>query len=218
MAFYESPRFPDYIAAGAEGGPQFLTDIAELSSGYESRNIAWDMPRHRYIVTLLNRPQAELDDVKAHFLSVRGRGHGFRFRDWADYSAASTVGLLGSGVGSGVAAYQINKRYVSGAQALTRKIVKPIDGTLIVYKNAVAQTIVPSAPGSGQVTVNYTTGVVTFGGTAPTGGDTLTWAGEFDVPVRYDTDQMVARTTRGGSSLATRLATWDSIELLELRL
>jgi uncharacterized protein (TIGR02217 family) len=216
MAFYESPRFPDAIALGAEGGPMFSTDIAELASGYESRNITWDSPRHVYDVTLLNRPQTELDTLKAFFLAIRGMGHGFRFKDWSDYSATSTVGLLGTGVGTGVATYQMSKRYTSGAVNTDRQIKKPVSGTITVYKNAVAQTIVPSAPGSGQVSIDYTTGIVTFGGTAPGGGDTITWAGEFDVPVRFDTDSMRPAITRGGT-LSQYLATWDRIPIREIR-
>jgi uncharacterized protein (TIGR02217 family) len=33
---------------------------------------------------------------------------------------------------------------------------------------------------------------VTFYGTAPTVSDTLSWTGEFDVPVRFDTDTFSA--------------------------
>jgi uncharacterized protein (TIGR02217 family) len=214
VAFYESPRFPERIARDAEGGPEFLTDIAEMSSGYESRNIAWNEPRHRYVVTLLNRPASEFDELKAFFIAVRGMGHGFRFKDVADFSATSTVGLLGTGVGTGSATYQMNKRYTSGSNNFDRAIKKPVSGTLLIYKNAVAQTIVPSAPGAGQVSVDTTTGIVTFGGTAPGGGDVLTWSGQFDVPVRFDTDWLQA-TQRGGIS---KLQTWDQIVLRELRL
>jgi uncharacterized protein (TIGR02217 family) len=141
--------------------------------------------------------------------------HGFRFRDQTDYSADSTVGLLGTGVGSGVAAYQMYKRYTAASINFDRKILKPVSGTVAVFKNAVSQTIVPSAPGAGQCTVNTVTGIVTFGGSAPTGGDVITWSGDFDVPVRFDLDAMQARALRtyGGRSLLS----WDSIALIELR-
>lgn len=214
MAFYESPRFPENIALGAEGGPTFATDIAEMASGFESRNIGWALPLHRYTVTLLNRPQSELDELKAWFLVTKGMGHGFRFKDWSDYSATSTVGLLGTGVGTGATTYQMNKRYAALGVNIDRPIKKPVSGTVAIYKNAVAQTIVVGVPGAGQVSIDYTTGIVTFG-TAPGGGDTLTWSGEFDVPARFDTDAMAAMITRGGAS---RLATWDAIPIRELRL
>jgi uncharacterized protein (TIGR02217 family) len=213
MAFYESPRFPTTLARDAEGGPEFMTDIAELSSGFESRNAAWDMPRERYVVSLVNRPKSEFDTLKAFFLVMRGAAHGFRFRDHYDYSTTSTTGLLGTGVGTGATTYQMVKRYQAGSTTFDRKIVKPVSGKCTIYKNAVAQTLVAGVPAAGQVSIDFTTGIVTWG-TAPGGGDTITWAGEFDVPVRFDADWLSA-TRRGG--IGNR-ATWDQIVLKELRL
>ena len=125
----------------------------------------------------------------------------------------STVGILGTGVGTGVTSYQMNKKYTSGANTFSRKISKPVSGTCIIYKNAVAQTLVVGVPGAGQVSIDYTTGIVTWG-TAPGGGDAITWAGEFDVPVRFDSDWLSA-TRRGG--IGSRV-TLDQIVLKELRL
>lgn len=215
MAFYESPRFPTFTTRTPQGGPMFSTEVVELASGNESRNGAWNLPRHRFEVDLQNRSEAEFEAVKSLFLIVRGRLHGFRFRDQTDCNAAATVGLLGSGVGSGVAAYQMYKRYTWASTNFDRKIVKPVSGTLSVFKDAVAQTIVPSAPGAGQCTVDTTTGIVTFGGSAPTGANVITWSGDFDVPVRFDFDAMQARALRTYG--ARSLMSWDSIALIELR-
>ena len=38
MAFHEI-RFPDDIAYGASGGPEFATTIVTMASGFEQRNI-----------------------------------------------------------------------------------------------------------------------------------------------------------------------------------
>jgi hypothetical protein len=40
-------RFPDAIAYGATGGPEYLTDIVILQSGFEQRNQSWDSARAR---------------------------------------------------------------------------------------------------------------------------------------------------------------------------
>jgi uncharacterized protein (TIGR02217 family) len=213
--FLETPRFPTFTTRTPQGGPMFSTEVAELSGGNESRNGAWNLPRHRFEVDLQNRSEVEFEAVKSLFLIARGRLHGFRFRDQTDCSATATVGLLGTGVGSGVAAYQMYKRYTAGSNTFDRKILKPVSGSISVFKNGTPQTIVVSAPGAGQCTVDTTTGIVTFGGSAPTGVDVLTWSGDFDVPVRFDLDAMQARAVR--TYAAKSLMSWDSIALIELR-
>ena len=41
MSFIETPRFPDDIAYGAQGGPMYSTDVVATASGYEKRNQNW---------------------------------------------------------------------------------------------------------------------------------------------------------------------------------
>ena len=40
-AFLETPRFPTALAYGARGGPKFKTNIVQLASGREQRNVVW---------------------------------------------------------------------------------------------------------------------------------------------------------------------------------
>jgi uncharacterized protein (TIGR02217 family) len=198
MAFYESPRFPDDISRGATGGAAYLTDVTVVASGYENRNAAWSQARMVWDVSLAPRAQTDWQILLAHFRSVRGRLHGFRFKDWSDYAAAVGAGIL---TATGVTdEYQMYKRYSSGAQTEDRLIAKPITGKITLA-------------GGGTYVVDYATGKVTrSAGAAPTG-----WSGEFDVPCRYDTDAMkgtlVHRTPTGGEIME-----WHSIPIVELRL
>lgn len=288
MSFFET-RFLDNLAPGAIGGPSAFTEVVPLDSGGEQRNIVWSELRQRYSISLVNRPQAELDALAAFFRIVKGRAHGFRFRDLADYTVSTTYGQLGTtGVGTGALAYPLYKRYNAGGSNDYRRIRKPVSGAVTVYRNA-APVTVGAAPGN--IAIDTTTGTITFvpdatdaisaitqanpgkittsaahglsngqrvyldgiagmtqlngqvvvvtvvdadeftigvnttaygaytsGGTVKLGpqpADVLTWAGEFDVPVRLETDWMQAsvRNAAGGRLLTT----WDSIELIELR-
>lgn len=156
MAFYESPRFPDDIAYGATGGPAWSTDVVQTASGYERRNINWSSARRKYDVGYV-RTQAQLDALVAFFHAMRGRAHGFRFRDPADYRATVNTGLIGTGFGDGTPGpHQLIKRYVSGSQTTDRGIRKPIGSTVKVYKAGVLQT-----PGA-HYTLDDTTGLVTW--------------------------------------------------------
>lgn len=196
MAFYESPRFPQDISYDAVGGPRWDTTVIELSSGHESRNQRWSHARCRYDVAHAVRTQVKLDALLHFFHTVRGRTHGFRFKDWSDFQVTSAQGVLTFISGS---SYQLYKRYTSGAQTYDRKIQKPVTGSVSVL-------------GGGSYSVDSTTGIVTHNsGGAPTG-----WTGEFDVPCRFDTDVMAAAiVSRSGAGL---LYSWDQIGLVEIRI
>jgi uncharacterized protein (TIGR02217 family) len=202
MAFHEAPRFPETIAQGAEGGPEYLVDVIELRSGQEQRTLVQDLPRQRYTVAFQNREESEFETLLAFFRNRKGRAHGFRFKDKFDYSATTSTGVFTLIAGSPSNYYQMYKRYTSGIYTEDRKITKPVSGTISVYDNG-------SPMGSGY-SLDHTTGVALI-----LGGGPFTWAGEFDVPVRFGGDIMKPSFLNIGNG--ERLWTWDGIELVELR-
>jgi uncharacterized protein (TIGR02217 family) len=94
--------------------------------------------------------------------------------------------------------------------------VSGITGTAAATLNNLAH-LVTNVSGAVVTVATDTTGLTASGGTAsffPQPTDALTWAGTFDVPVRFDVDAMQAtahRTSLGGGY------SWDSVELVELR-
>lgn len=200
MAFLETPRFPDRIAYGAVGGPMFRTDIAVTSSGRESRNGAWAYPRHAWDVSQgINNP-TDFATLRAFFMIARGRQNGWRFKDWTDYSATHTDGKVTALTAT---TFQLIKRYTSGSSTQDRQIKKPIATGFGVKVSGVDTAH----------TLDTATGIVTIA-TAPSAAN-VTWAGEFDVPMRFDTDKLdgrvVARTPASGL-----LHAWDAIPIIEL--
>jgi uncharacterized protein (TIGR02217 family) len=178
MAFLETPRFPDCVAVGATGGPGYSTSIVRVFSGYEQRNINHEQALGEWDVGQAARDPANMAELIAFVRVLKARGHGFRFKDHSDYACTVANGRLGTGLGDGTAtAFQL---YQQGALSELRDIKKPVS-PVSLYVNAVLQTA--------GVTVNYTTGIVTFTA-APALGAVLTWAGEFDVPVRFGDDRM----------------------------
>lgn len=193
MAFHDV-RFPEIIEAGMEGGPSFATDIVESTGGQEGRNARWSMPRYKWQIGTGIRDQSALDVLLAFFLARLGRLHSFRFKDWVDYMA--TLQVLGTGDGTNKV-FQLRKGYTSGGVTLWRKITRPVSGTAKIFKAGVEQV-------SG-VTVDYATGVVTFG-TAPTLGQEIAWTGEFDVPVRFDSDDFSVQLEQVDVGMVSNLA------------
>ena len=207
MAFHEI-RFPDGISRGAKGGPERRTRIVELASGDEERNASWANSRRRYDVSYGVRRADDLAAVVAFFEARNGRLHAFRFKDWSDYKSclpsaapAPTDQIIGTGNGS-ITTFALTKTYASGAQSWARAIIKPVEGTVTVSLNGVAQ-------GSGW-SVNTTTGIITFA-VAPANGAVIRAGFEFDVPVRFDTDELPVTLD------IERTGSIPSIPLIEVR-
>ena len=190
MAFHET-RFPTAISFGATGGPERRTDIVILGSGHEERNQRWADSRRRYDAGYGLKSLADLESVIAFFEERRGRLHGFRWKDHADFkscAAGTTAGatdqIIGTGDGTS-AAFQLTKSYGTNFTPWSREIKKPVDGTVLVAVDGVLQDE------GGDFTCDSTTGVVTFEpGSIPGSGAVITAGFEFDVPVRFDTDRL----------------------------
>ena len=189
MAFHEV-RFPTGISLGASGGPERRTEIVVLGSGAEERNSRWADSKRSYNAGYGIKSVDDLHAVIAFFEERRGRLHGFRWKDWSDYkSCAPTATPQASdqqiGIGNGVtASFQLIKTYGSSFAPWTRTITQPVAGTVLVAVGGVAQDPEDFA-------VNTSTGVITFaGGHIPGSGAAITAGFEFDVPVRFDTDQL----------------------------
>ncbi len=207
MAFHEI-RFPDSISRGAKGGPERRTRIVELASGDEERNASWANSRRRYDISYGVRRADDLAAVVAFFEARNGRLHAFRFKDWSDYKSclpsaapAATDQIIGTGNGS-TTTFALTKTYASGAQSWARAIIKPLAGSVTVSLNGLAQ-------GSGW-SVNTTTGIITFT-VAPTTGAVIRAGFEFDVPVRFDTDELPVTLD------IERTGSIPSIPLIEVR-
>jgi uncharacterized protein (TIGR02217 family) len=177
MAFYESPRFPDHIAIGATGGPEFSTTVVQSIGGQEQRTGHFLYPKHNWDISPGVRTNADFMAVRAFFLNARGRLHGWRFKDNSDYACLHTEGVV---TGLTSTTFQLFKAYPSGAQTMLRKIAKPVTGTVEIRVSGSVTA----------ATVNTVTGVVTIA-SAPAAAD-VTWSGQFDVPMRFDFDQLKA--------------------------
>jgi uncharacterized protein (TIGR02217 family) len=208
MAFIETPRFPDDIALdGLDGGPAYRTNVVETFSGHEKRTVEWSEQRGRWDVASGIKTPEDFEAVRDMFRMARGRAHGFRFKDWTDYECNHSTGIV-EVVNSTTG--QLVKRYGSGAQLEDRIITKPIASTVVVKR------VRSGTPSTISVTVDATTGGITWADHVE--GDTYTWAGEFDVPVRFDTDELRVTATGPRHFDGHRpLLSWDTVPLVEIR-
>jgi uncharacterized protein (TIGR02217 family) len=188
---FHDTRFPTAISLGASGGPERRTDIVVLGSGHEERNQRWADSRRRYEAGYGVKSLDDLQAVIAFFEERRGRLHGFRWKDHADYKSCAFAAVPTAEdqpIGTGDAAateFRLAKRYGASFAPWSREITKPVLGSVTLAVDGVPQTE------GADYFLDYATGIVTFDtGSIPGIGAAITAGFEFDVPVRFDTDRL----------------------------
>lgn len=185
-------RLPPEVEAGASsGGPEFEDSIQPGISGKEQRGEIAELCRALYDISysILSStdPVGSYRAVRAMFYAHR-RLYPFRFRMPDDYEANNDK--FGEGNGSATA-FQLSKTYdpaqlllgTPGTLTYTREIY--LFGTTPVIK---VNNVTVATPADYSIN---STGLVTFT-SPPTNGHDLTWTGEFDIPVRFDTKHFPA--------------------------
>lgn len=175
---FNDARLLDCVSYGSEFAMAFNTQIVQLRSGAERRNANWASPLGQYSVNYnALKEQDHLLVLRAHRASM-GSLIPFRFKDWTDFTA--TQEEIGIGDGTVAQSFQLIKTYTFGTIDFSRLITKPVSATVTVYVDGIEVS----------ATVDYSTGLVLVD--ADEDG-VVTWSGEFDVPVRFDDDQLDVR-------------------------
>lgn len=207
---FDDVRLPIFIERGAKGGPGFNTTVKELASGREKRNQNWSRSRGRWDIGFAIDDLDGLRPILGFFYARRAKARGFRFKDWADFELERQ--WIGAGDGS-TQIFPIFKRYEpSGPAPFDRAITRPVRGTAKVWLDGALQALLPDGwdtgmppsprpmPAAGQVAVDFNTGEVLFG-TAPAGPPAAAMIEaecEFDIPVRFDIDELGLELRGGG--------------------
>jgi uncharacterized protein (TIGR02217 family) len=201
------------FSQGAVGGPTYSTTVTTPSTGYDYANQNWDTARMQWEIGHTISNVTMMQTLLAFFRARKGQFRGFLFRDWSDFYVGMTfindvltqTSSLQFATGDGTTtAFQLTKTYPDSYNPEVRKITRPISGTLSIFVAASLQTE------GADFTVNYTTGVVTFAH-APANTDAISWAGQFNVPVRFNSDVMSMNLkwlSRGE---------WQSITVIEVK-
>lgn len=196
---FNETRLLDVVDYGTSFAQAFNTRITTLTSGHERRNADWAAPLGSFSV-MYNALRSEHHKAvyDAH-MSCMGRLIGFRFKDWSDFTALDEPLAVGTGVEQTV---QLSTLHNFGLIQYTRNIYKPVTGTVTIEADGV--------PIIAQV--NYITGKASF--IAPV-GSAVTWSGEFDKPVRFESDKL---TLQSESWTESGLMLSADVDLLEIRL
>ncbi len=203
---FNETRLLDKVSYGSEFGQEFNTRIVSLRNGSERRNIGWAMPLGGYSVNYQAILPEHHDLVRGAHMASMGSAIPFRFKDWTDFQADNQAIAIGTGSPQSA---QLVKKYPFGPISLERIIKKPVTGTVVITE---WDGVPGNDPAVIAATVSYTTGMVTFSATA---GYTVAWSGEFDVPVRFESDKLdVQPAARVGLGFALVC----NVDLVEIRL
>jgi uncharacterized protein (TIGR02217 family) len=226
MAFFEVefPRFIKYKRLGSPWG--FSTQVNQGFSGQEQRNKNWANSRGRWTIDMetppptqfASNPQAFVDLLGAFFGVCAGRGDAFRLKDHLDYqwTTAQPLATLSS------TTFQLQKQYVIGVGAYqrtyTRTITKPITAAITDFAgNSLTNTVtiaVGGTPTASGWTLDPTTGIVAFS-SAP-GAAVTSPAGQFHIPVRFDTDDLPIQVEESYVSGGNMIISIHGVQLVEV--
>ncbi len=188
MNFHEV-RFPTSLSFGSVGGPERRTEIVTLNNGYEERNTPWSQSRRKYDAGMGMRSLDDLSQVIEFFEARAGSLYGFRWKDWSDFKSclpSKDVSELDQEIGIGddtTSVFQLVKNYRSGDAIYRRTITKPITDTV---KIAIDGDLVFEGQ---HYSVDFENGQVSFV-SPPSEGAEISAGYEFDVPVRFATDEI----------------------------
>jgi uncharacterized protein (TIGR02217 family) len=203
MTKFHDIRFPLPLAFGASGGPSRRTDITQLASGGEHRNTPHAQSRRRYNAGAGVKIVDELHDLIEFFEARFGQLYSFRFRDPLDFKSCrpgeavtATDQILGTGDGI-QNRFKLVKSYSDDPGDYSRFITKPVLGTIKAAINGAE--ILPS-----EFHVNGLTGEIIFN-SAPPSESVISAGFEFDVPVRFDTDQLDVSLEAFGAGQAVNI-------------
>ena len=174
-------QFPECVSYGSSGGPGFKTGIFEVDSGLTQTEIQWERIRARYNANFDHVPPEDIARVEDFFYGMKGKAIAFRYKDWSDYTISNQNFMVGDGV---TTSFQIFKRYTSGGFTYDRMIKAPRSGSYAVALNG-AQLILDQ-----DYWVNELAGTIVFRNAPPPDALGTIIQGEFDVPVRFDTDTL----------------------------
>ncbi|MCH9806770.1 MAG: DUF2460 domain-containing protein [Alphaproteobacteria bacterium] len=190
MSFHDI-RFPTEISMGAQGGPERRTEVVTLGSGYEERNSRWADSRRSFNAGYGVRSIDDLHAVINFFEERRGRLYGFRWRDHTDWKSCApgeVVSPLDQVIGTGdgtKASFQLTKTYGAAFAPWTRQVTKPVAGSVMVAVDGVAQS-----EGDDFLADPLNGSIFFQPSSVPGNGAQITAGFEFDVPVRFDADQL----------------------------
>jgi uncharacterized protein (TIGR02217 family) len=171
ITVYQDLILPEGVISAGIRGKNMRSNTRVMSgNGYASVNINWARTLRQYELGITPMSVENWLEIEALHEATDSGAYGFLMQDPKDKSADHTTGklqgwlsgaLVGtSGNGFGVPSYRLNKRYstINATRTYDRRITRP-KSTIEVRRNG---NLVSVGGGASQISLDYTTGSVTF--------------------------------------------------------
>ena len=196
---FNNIRFPDDISTEFKKIINFNTEINTSKNLNEQRIKLLDYCYNVYEIDYKNLTSKNLEKIISFFSLVKGRYSSFRFKDWLDYKVSDQI----IGIYSDSNEFQLIKNYSidsSHNQIYTRTITKPVEDTVKVYVNNIEND---------NFTIDNATGILTIKSKLSE-GDIITASFEFDVHVRFFSDELVIK------NITKNISKIEELKLIEI--
>jgi len=195
------------VQAGVRGKQIRRNSRVTTDSGAESINIIWTQTLRQFEIGLVPMSRAIWQTIETLHEITEGGAYGFLLEDPKD-SVVST----GQGVVQGLTSttFQLYKRNLHSASGRykDRKITRPRSSGFSVSVSGTPLS-------GGSYSLNVDTGVITIA-SAPS-ASTVTWTGNFYVPVHFMDDSIDWETVGGGQTADARFVAGPNVMLQEIR-
>lgn len=208
--------FPQCPSYGFTKRADYSVTIVERASGIRSVNRNWYYPLHVFVaVPFDGMVEEDASKVQRFWHAVGGQSGQFLFTDYSDFSSAATPSTSITAIDQPVVQiaasspeYQLIKVYTDDTFQFQqqRLIQKPKQGTIVVAEDGV------ELEEGVDYSIDYDTGIIT---PLTSLEGTITWGGEFYVPVMFETipEFMIINRSRSGGTIQQ-----TGFSLRELRL
>lgn len=182
-----TPVFPECPGYGFTAQPGYLVNIVRREGGFERSDRRWARPLLTISAAPMGpREEAVVQNILNFWHAMGGRATVFAFKDWTDYKSCPTYAtptaldapLVAVTLADTSTGYRLVKAYSIGSRMQLREITLPVGATILVSnESGDAQT---------DFIVDDDTGLMKPGGGFT--GTPTKWGGEFNVPVRFDSE------------------------------
>lgn len=172
MPFVDDPDavLADHLSVGFRVSPLWLTSRRPAISGYEQTNRMRRRPRRIYRFNAAEARVEHLREIYQHYNERNGGNRSFPLKDWTDNTATNQLFATGDGT---TARHRLRKIYGT----YQWEIMCPVEDTLVITANGTPTTAFTID--GGDLTFDPIIGA----------GVELRWSGDFNVPVKYISDE-----------------------------
>lgn len=209
------PYVRNYIRAcegyGWEGGPEFKTQVIQMTNKSEKRGAEWSQSRFFASLPFVNVSQYLYGSILEMFEDRMGMWGCFLYKNPLDHTAEGVVFGAGNGADS---SFQLSSRTEVGGRSRLKNVYAIYEPSPDLSGDAVPSVVSIYVDGAedASVSVDHDTGIVTFASPPPS-GSVLTWDGAFSHWVRFNNDRLPFSVD---SMSASGLITNGSVDIIEV--